>query len=688
MVAFAVWVALVLALAGGKPPSPLATGWALAGDGCQASTERVVYLAGQTSPESLVSFTCAAARGPANAVVLIDSPKARTANKAFLDAYRPTKIVAAGTFPDGIAELEKRLDREAVMPGWSRHPSREQWLALFPRAKTVVVCPAEPRVRFLQAACLAGTEKAPLVIWDGEPGEAEEFAELLNDWKPHQVYAIGDAADACRQLTSSPIVDLTDEQAVAARHVKELALSAPVQSLVVANPDDLGEGQMSSLAPWIAVRHRAALLLTNDKGDNVESVVKTALEKENLRHADNLIFVANLKAIPMQRRPNPIPDDKDPYIEMEPLTPTGFEPFTFATGRLFHEDPAVVLLMLARQRLLADKQGSRKAYLASNSGNSMPLLETFSRNTAKELRNAGYETTATFGKDVNRYELRKALTDHDIFVWEGHHNTLIKDYAMPEWDDSLPPCLVFLQSCLALTEEKTHPLLTHGAVGVVGSSSRVYSASGGAYSLAYFDALLYDHESLGGSLRQAKNFLLAYAQLKEKRLGNQAKRGGANMRSAWSFTLWGDPTLSLPQPDKLEKALTPVRHEVRGDTIVVTVPLTNYEKVSTHKYQVQIPPNAHLAGLVHPDEYEDGKPLVPFLFAEVRLPNAPSGKTPRLQGRLPSSHYVFCWDERRSTGYLLIEPRATDPHELRFRLQWEPVTPEPVTDAERSSASK
>ena len=37
---------------------------------------------------------------------------------------------------------------------------------------------------------------------------------------------------------------------------------------------------------------------------------------------------------------------------MEPLTPTGTEPFTFATGRLFHPDPGVVTLMLARQRLL------------------------------------------------------------------------------------------------------------------------------------------------------------------------------------------------------------------------------------------------------------------------------------------------------------------------------------------------
>src|SRR6202022_4574353 len=128
-----------------------------------------------------------------------------------------------------------------------------------------------------------------------------------------------------------------------------------VESLVIANPDDLGEGLggISSLAPWIAIQHQAALLLTNSAGDNVEAVVRTALENHELRRADSLIFVANLKAIPMLRRPNPIPDDKDPFIEMEPMTPVGSEPFTFATDRLFHEDPAVVLHMLARQRVLA-----------------------------------------------------------------------------------------------------------------------------------------------------------------------------------------------------------------------------------------------------------------------------------------------------------------------------------------------
>jgi hypothetical protein len=676
---FVIWTVLGFGLLGGTYfPAPVCSGSLLGADPKQASAEKLVFLAGKLTPDALLQFTVATASRE-DAVVLLETEKTRDANKAFLDAFHGDKLIPVGPFSESITEMERRLDLRATPLDWSRRPSPGEWRRLIPRAEAVVVCPAEPRERLLQAGCLAGTTRAPLIIWDGKAGEVADLAKLLDSWKTRRLFAIGETAKQCREFADIDLLSLETTSAVADQQLAEMSRSGPVRTLVVANPGDLGDGLggMSTLAPWIAARKHAALLLTNAAGDNAEEVIRAAQEKKELQGADVLIFVANLKAIPMIRRPNPIPADKDPHIEMEPMTPPGLEPYTFATGRLFHEEPGVVLLMLARQRLLAERRGPLRAMLASNPGNSMPLLETFSRNTAKELRNAGYETTALFGTDISRHALRKTLSQQDIFIWEGHHNTLINDYAFPEWNDPLLPSLVFLQSCLALTEGKTHSSLMRGAIGVVGSSSRVYSASGGACSLAFFDALLYDDETLGGSLRQAKNFLIAYASLKEKRLGDQAKRGGANLRSACSFSLWGDPTLKLPRPAPPDGALPPVRHEVRGDTIVLTLPEKAHERVSTHlssidkKYQTQMPPNGRLAGLVQKDVYEDGQPLVPFLFAEVNLPDAPSGKTPRLQSRIPSSHYVFCWDENRSTGYLLVEPRATDKDDLRFRIHWQ-----------------
>jgi hypothetical protein len=72
--------------------------------------------------------------------------------------------------------------------------------------------------------------------------------------------------------------------------------------------------------------------------------------------------------------------------------------------------------------------------------------------------------------------------------------------------------------------------------------------------------LLYDDQSLGGALRQGKNFLQCYARLKPKRLDGTARLDGANQRSAWAFTLWGDPTLKLSRPSPAADALKPLTH--------------------------------------------------------------------------------------------------------------------------------
>jgi hypothetical protein len=285
------------------------------------------------------------------------------------------------------------------------------------------------------------------------------------------------------------------------------------------------------------------------------------------------------------------------------------------------------------------------------------------------MRNAGYETTALFGREVTGPRLRELLPRADVFLWEGHHNTLMKDWHFASWTEPLPPSLVFLQSCLALREEKVGPILERGAVAVIGTSTRTYSGSGGACSLAFFNALLYEGRSVGAALRQAKNFLIAYAMLKKKRLGAGSTRTGANLRAAWAFTLWGDPTLELPRPTAPEQALAGVSHVVEGKWIVLTLPDQAHASVKTSKYQVRMPANGRLAGLVR-KEGDEAQPLVPFVFAEVSLPRGRVGQAPRLHSKLPASHWAFLWDERRRCGYLLATPRRHDVGELRFRVEW------------------
>ena len=223
------------------------------------------------------------------------------------------------------------------------------------------------------------------------------------------------------------VVPLAGEQQVSDLYVQTLLRDGPIRSLVVANPADVwdGRGGMSTLAPWIALQKHAALLLTNEAGDDTGTRVERALRRAALRQVDSLILVADLKAIPPERRPNPVPG-KDAYIEMEPLTPTASEPFSFATGRLFQKDTGLLALLLARQHLLTSRKRPLKALVVSNPAGGLPLLETFSQNTAKELRNRGYLTATLFGNHITREEVRRLLPQQDIFLWEGHHSTLTR----------------------------------------------------------------------------------------------------------------------------------------------------------------------------------------------------------------------------------------------------------------------
>jgi hypothetical protein len=679
------FVALLAALGLGLLNGPVpgaggARGGLLWARSAPANDERLAFIAGGLSNESLVVLTSAVAARASSAVLLIDSPDSSAHNKNFLNSYRPQGVIPVGAFPNGIADLESRLGvKTAPVLAWEEGPPAGLWEMLFPRAGRVVVCPAKPRRLLLQAACLAGVVQAPLYLTRGRPEEADSLRRHLRAWHTHKVYAVGPQNRELtlpalrRDLPQIQTVCLDDEKAVAACYLQHQLHRGPISNLLVTNPDDVSRqlSSMSSLAPWVALQRRAALLFTNPEGNNVRYMVNAALQTPRLRRADALILLADLKAIPMEQRPNPISTGKDPVIEMEPLTPKGSEAFSFATGRLFHSDPSVVALMLARERLLAASGPVRKALVVSNPSGGLPLLEAISKSTAHEFLNGGYQTTALFGSEVHKDDLRSLLPEQDIFLWEGHYNTMVKEYGLHEWTEPLRPSLVFLQSCLALSEGKAQPFLQRGAVSVIGSSTRTYSGTGGACALAFFDALLYENLTVGASLRHAKNFLLAYSLLKEKRLGQNAKMTGANIRSAWAFSLWGDPTLKLPPVEKPEDALPSVQHKVHGNTIVVTLPDTSLVQAITSKYKAKMAANGRVAGMLRKIEEEGKQPLVPFVFVEVHLPKASGGRTPQLQSRLPSKRWVFCWDARRCSGYLLLTPRATDKDELRFHINWD-----------------
>lgn len=657
------WCLTTLLLVGslGAPCTTLATPW--------PQTDDVVFLAsGLSEEESICLPVLLAASGHAG-VWLEDTPRYRQRLREFLARYQPRSVIALGHFPEGQEELAQALGVPRAHLQCPQRKDLHSWLSfLFPRPSQLVVAPAGERRLLLEAAWLAGILQAPLLVGSGRPEEQAWVQQFLAPGSCDTLWIIGAARQWCPALVAGACRFLADEAAVLAAGARQLSKKGNINTIVIANPADRQRGlaDLSHLAPWVAVTKRAVLLLTRADGRDVAERVQAALRLPGLGRADNLFLLGDLAALPCERRPNPVPGGKDAFIEMEPLTPQGREPFSFAVGRLFHPEPAMVPLVLARGRLW-QRQPARKVLLVSDPGSGLPLLEALSRSTVQELENAGYQTTALVGPSASAARVRELLATQDLFVWEGHYSTLSRTYKIPFWDDALKPSLCLLQSCLALAPAEALPFLERGAVGVLGAPNRTYSASGGALALAYVDALVYEQQSLGGALRQAKNFLLAFSVWKQRRRG-EGPLAQAGVRTAWAFALWGDPTLPGPRPPATPRR-PPITYQLRGRRLTLRIPEEMHAPVASEGYEVQMPANARLAGWCAPGR-GTASWLVPFAFVEVPLPAVPDGHAPQLQGRLSSRHWVFLWDGRRRCGYLLVRLPQPCPPTLTFWLSW------------------
>src|SRR5262249_17556433 len=168
----------------------------------------------------------------------------------------------------------------------------------------------DPRL-LLHAACLAGALRGQLQVVPAAEASTPEFRRWLAfSSATRPLYTVG------RFPVVIPHTALPDAAAVRPEYIKHLAPNGRVEALVVANPADLKKGGTAAMAPLLAVRHKAALVLTDDTGENVADVVREALKEPALAKADTLILAGGLEALPMERRPNPV-FGKDATIEMD-----------------------------------------------------------------------------------------------------------------------------------------------------------------------------------------------------------------------------------------------------------------------------------------------------------------------------------------------------------------------------------
>jgi hypothetical protein len=177
--------------------------------------------------------------------------------------------------------------------------------------------------------------------------------------------------------------------------------------------------------------------------------------------------------------------------------------------------------------------------------------------------------------------------------------------------------IVILQSCNSLENRISDLLIQSGGVALIGSVSNIHSASGSSFIKTLIDRTLYQGETLGTALREARNYFYVLQDLKNQRGHREQAK---SLRVALSFRLWGDPELkvfkALPAPQK------PTLSVVWDDpqTLTITTPRKRLPKVETEKYIAHGYPGVQYAGLVKRLKKKPARKVIPLYFVKTPLP--------------------------------------------------------------------
>ena len=221
---------------------------------------------------------------------------------------------------------------------------------------------------------------------------------------------------------------------------------------------------------------------------------------------------------------------------------------------------------------------------------SLPMAETISRASSSEFKNFKIHIDEYYQEKPELPKIRESARKANLIIFQGHSSDqrlfeqfpsifdendlenpdetcpLVNDLDMddtsldvvnPDVDSSDKPIvidtasqdenprlllegnpLIVLQSCTSLDESILSHIVEVGGVGIVGTSSRVHSASGSSFAKCFCDRMLYFDTTVGEAVRDAKNFLLCVERMKTSR--GHLQHAKTN-RVAVSFRLWGDP---------------------------------------------------------------------------------------------------------------------------------------------------
>jgi peptidase C25-like protein len=352
--------------------------------------------------------------------------------------------------------------------------------------------------------------------------------------------------------------------------------------------------------------------------------------------------------------------------------PEGDHAFPYGVGRLPFSMLPCISMYYARLAELRDIRRSRApnftmiANLDSDKRARLMLAESISRTTVQELRNFQLKGSEHYGKSPSDSRIWTDALNADLLIYEGHIEqfSLIQNSGKSKdpYQGYQAPLFsrfpfVVLQACHSLKNAEL--LLNKGISGLVGSCSKIHSASGSAFIKAYIDAMLYGKVNTGEALRDAKNYALSLVKLKCARGHLEHDK---TMRVALSFRLVGDPEVELfagRLPSPVKKRLAASFSGRR--TVEIATPPAHYPLVETEGYQLELFPGAETAGIVSRlrDDPSSVRNIQPLYYFRLPIPPGRS-KDPFVFASCEKSaaRNISLRDPFNRWIYLLHYPRA------------------------------
>lgn len=474
---------------------------------------------------------------------------------------------------------------------------------------TAVVAVAETNYDWLlHAAAFAGATGAALLPL---PPGARIDSATLGEWKGlERVYV---APDVEVDLPAgSPKVRRFETSTSVLDELERVLEDNLGEVVVVANPKDrlgiFSPSSLSLVAPLVSALHKAPLVLTSSAAsDVVEREVLAAIDG-NALVPSHIILVGDELGLRSHRIPDPVLAAGGPeargggtIVRAELFSRIQDEqPQDFAVGRIVAEDAAQASALLARQQHRANGRAQRPVVFLTNADSVFALGETISRSTTRDLGNLGVPVRAYYRGEITPEIIRETMLHTNVLVWEGHPRDLTLEERGGIAVDTAPE-IAILQGCYTLDRNDPMILIEKGTEAIVATSAAIYSAPGSAFARALFDAVLYDDADLGTAVRNARNYLLALAQLQRLRGYEEWHK---TYRAALAFALWGDPTLQIPLKTG-KPSVKPVQWKATEGELMLTIPRQRMRTVAVDDYVAKPAPRTMYGGLVV--RMKDGK---------------------------------------------------------------------------------